>query len=576
MSTVAQETTFEMKPFDQLEYTRPDMEAIEKEFDQWLEKLESATSQDAAEEAIDNINSIRRKFDTMGTLVSIRNSVDTNDEFYEGEQDWFDNNSPTMSGLISKFYQLLLDSPYKNGLTEKYGQHVFNLAACTLRTFKPEIIEDLKKENSLGSQYQKLMASAKVMFEGEERTLSGLTPFELSPDRDMRRRASEAKYGWLAENQDKLEDIYDQLVKLRTGIAKKLGYNSFTELAYDRLNRTDYDAEQVKYYRGQILKHVVPVATKLYKRQQERLGLDSFKYYDEGLKFNSGNAEPKGSPEWIIDNGKQMYSELSAETKEFFDFMTGYNLLDLETKPGKAPGGYCTFLPEYRAPFIFSNFNGTSGDIDVLTHEAGHAFQIYQSRNFELPEYFWPTYEACEIHSMSMEFFAWPWMELFFKEDTGKYKFSHLAGTLLFLPYGAAVDEFQHEVYANPDMTPAERNAMWRKIEQKYLPLKDYDGMEYLEQGGYWQRQMHIYQGPFYYIDYTLAQVCALQFWSRSRDENDNAWSDYLTLCKAGGSKPFLSLVELAGLKSPFAAGSIEEVVAKAEAYLDQVDDTQF
>ncbi|HEY0262462.1 MAG TPA: M3 family metallopeptidase, partial [Chitinophagales bacterium] len=220
---------------------------------------------------------------------------------------------------------------------------------------------------------------------------------------------------------------------------------------------------------------VVPLSTELRKRQAKRLGVHALNYYDVPLNFLSGNPTPKGNPDWILDNGKKMYAELSPETKEFFDFMTEYELLDLVNKKNKQAGGYCTHFSKYKAPFIFSNFNGTSHDVDVLTHEAGHAFQCYQSRNQDIEEYLFPTYEACEIHSMSMEFFAWGWMDKFFQEDEAKYKFQHLASAILFLPYGCAVDEFQHIVYENPEFTPQQRNEAWLEVEKKYRPWMNFE-----------------------------------------------------------------------------------------------------
>ncbi|MDF2535830.1 MAG: oligoendopeptidase, partial [Bacillales bacterium] len=280
-----------------------------------------------------------------------------------------------------------------------------------------------------------------------------------------------------------------------------------------------------------------------------------------------------GTPEWIIENGQKMYEEMSTETGEFFNFMVEHNLLDLVAKKGKQGGGYCTYLPDFKSPFIFSNFNGTSGDIDVLTHEVGHAFQCYSSRGYELPEYGWPTMEACEIHSMSMEFFAWPWMKLFFKEQADKYFFSHLADGLVFLPYGVLVDHFQHIVYEKPELTPEERRAEWSKLEKIYLPERNYDGNAYLESGGAWQRQSHIYEVPFYYIDYTLAQVCAFQFWKKMHENREEAWADYVHLCKQGGSQSFLGLVNEAKLISPFEDGCLASVVIVLEDYLNKIDD---
>ncbi|NRD78682.1 M3 family oligoendopeptidase [Bacillus sp. BRMEA1] len=559
--------------FENYTYVRPDLDEVRRRFDETLERFQQASS--AAEQcnAMDEINQLRNHLDTMFNLVYIRHSIDTNDDFYKQEQDYIDELQPEVEGLVTKYYQALTNSKFRDDLEAKWGIQLFALAEGQLKTFKPEIVPLLQKENRLSTEYTKLIASAKIQFEGEERTLAQMGPFAQSTDREMRKKANEASNGFFAEHESELDRIFDDLVKVRTEIANKLGYENFVELGYYRMMRTDYNAEMVANFRRQIKDSIVPIASKLKERQRKRLRLDQLKYYDEGFIFETGNAAPKGNPEWIIANGQKMYEELSKETGEFFRFMQENNLMDLVAKKGKASGGYCTFIENHKAPFIFSNFNGTSGDIDVLTHEAGHAFQVYLSREFEIPEYFWPTYEACEIHSMSMEFFTWPWMELFFKEDTDKYKYSHLSDALMFLPYGVSVDEFQHWVYENPEATPNDRKLKWREIEKKYLPHKDYDGNEYLENGGYWQRQGHIYNSPFYYIDYTLAQICAFQFWKRSREDREAAWADYVNLCKLGGSLSFTKLVAAANLISPFENGCVESVAGEIEKWLVSIND---
>jgi M3 family oligoendopeptidase len=342
------------------------------------------------------------------------------------------------------------------------------------------------------------------------------------------------------------------------------------------MRRSDYTPEMVANFRKQVREHIVPIASALYARQSKRLGLPKLNIYDEEYKFASGNPKPIGTPEQIVANAAKMYQELSPDTDAFFSRMQSANLMDLVNRDGKATGGYCTYISKFDAPYIFSNFNGTSGDIDVLTHEAGHAFQVWSSRSFPLEEYHWPTADAAEIHSMSMEFFTWPWMHLFFGAQTDKYRFMHLAGAIQFLPYGVAVDEFQHIVYENPDMSPAERNAVWKKLEQTYLPHRDNDGIEHLEAGRFWHKQSHIFNSPFYYIDYTLAQICAFQFWVKDRRDHEAAWTDYVRLCRAGGSLSFLDLVKLAGLKSPFEDGCVQSVVGEIQAYLNSVDDSNF
>ncbi|MEK5425397.1 M3 family oligoendopeptidase [Cytobacillus sp. FSL R7-0680] len=559
--------------FPEYEYKRPQMDKAKVQFDAALLAFKQAKTAEEQIEAMKKINRIRNKLYTMLNLVMIRHSIDTNDEFYQQEQDYTDEIGPEIEGLSTQFYEALVQSKFREELENKWGKQLFALADSELKTFKPVIVPLLQKENKLTSDYNKLIASAKINFDGKELTLAQLDPYIESKDRQLRKEASAAKFQFLADNEHKLDQIYDDLVKIRTEIAHQLGYENFVELGYYRMLRIGYDANMVAKFRKQVEEFIVPIVAKLKERQRVRIDVDSLKYFDEPFNFLSGNPMPKGSSDWIINKGQTMYQELSPETGEFFDFMIDNELMDLLAKKGKESGGYCTFIEDYQAPFIFSNFNGTSGDIDVLTHEAGHAFQVYASKGFEIPEYIWPTHEAAEIHSMSMEFFTWPWMDTFFKEDGDKYRFAHLSSALIFLPYGVAVDEFQHWVYENYQATPAERKAAWRKIEKKYMPYKDYEDNEYLERGGYWQRQGHIYSSPFYYIDYTLAQICAFQFWQKSQENHEEAWNDYLHLCKLGGSQSFIGLVSEANLISPFEDGCVESVVGSIEKWLNQVDD---
>jgi M3 family oligoendopeptidase len=559
--------------FDEYPYERPDLEVVQSRFAGLLERFGNAGSFIEQNGVLEELNRYRWEFETMRELAYVRHTVNTKDEFYEREREYFDEAEPVYKGLLTDYYRSLINSRFRDELEQTWGTQLFRLAELTLSTFKPEVVGDLQTENKLVSEYVKLMASAKIPFNGEELTLSQLTPFTLSTDRETRKKAQDAKYEFLEHNGDRLDELFDQLVKIRTDIARKLGYDTFTDLAYARLSRTDYGPQDVARFRKQVEELIVPVSQRLKERQRQRIGVEKLQYYDNKFSFPSGNAKPKGGEEWILERGRRMYDELSPETGEFFRFMLDNGLLDLASKPGKAGGGYCTSFPKYQAPYIFANFNGTSGDIDVLTHEAGHAFQGYMSRGYLPPEYHFPTMEACEIHSMSMEFLTWPWMELFFEEDTEKYKFNHLSESLLFIPYGVAVDEFQHAIYEKPELTPQERKQLWRSMERKYLPHLDYSENEFLENGGFWQQQGHIYKVPFYYIDYTLAQICAFQFWVKALENRDAAWEDYLRLCKEGGSKPFTELVKTAELISPFGDGCVARVIGTIDGWLGSVDD---
>ena len=559
--------------FNDYKYERIDIDAVKKQFEELIGSFSKADSAEKQCEIMDKVINLRNHIDTMITLVSIRHSINTADDFYDKENDYCDEISPLLYGFITDFYEALVTSKFRKELEDKYGKFLFDQAECSLKTFNEEVIPQLQEENKLSSKYDKLIASAKIPFDGEERTLSQMAPYTQSKNRNIRKDAAKKVAEFCSAHKNDFDEIYDKLVKVRTEIAHKLGFKNYVELAYARLRRLDYNAQDVAGYRKQVLENIVPLHSELRERQAKRLGIDKLKFYDEPIKFNSGNADPHGDPEWILNHGKTMYRELSKETDEFFTFMTENNLLDLLSKKGKNSGGYCTYIPDYKSPFIFANFNGTAHDVDVLTHEAGHAFQVYESRGYEVPEYLWPSYEACEIHSMSMEFLTWPWMGLYFENDEDKYKFIHLSEALLFIPYGVTVDEFQHWVYENPEATPEERRNKWLETEKKYLPTRDYGEIDELKEGIFWFRQGHIFGTPFYYIDYTLAQVCAFQFWIKSRENREKAWEEYLNLCRLGGSKPFFELMKAANLKNPFNEGTIASVIPKIREFLDSIDD---
>ena len=558
--------------FSEFKYERPDLDLFKKEVEAVLEQIGTDKDYDTELNAIHKYYEINERIGQHAVLASIRNSLDTTDPFYEQEQAFFDEKGPELQQYSHIFLEKLLNSKHRKALENELGTLLFEQGELARKTFKPEIIEDLQLENKLSTEYSKLTASAQIEFDGGVYNLSQMAPFVQSKDRDTRHRAQLAVSKFFADNEETFDRIYDDMVKVRTQIAKKLGYENFVQLGYDRFGRTDYNAKDVKNYRDQIFEVVVPFVTKLTERKGLRLGIKDMKSYDLALSFLTGNPRPKGDRAWQVEKARNMYKEMSPETHEFFEFMVSGDLLDLDSKKGKAGGGYCTFIPGYNAPFIFANFNGTAHDVDVLTHEAGHAFQVYQSKDL-LPDYRWPTMEAAEIHSMSMEFLAWPWVHEFFLEDTDKYKFSHLADAISFLPYGVLVDEFQHFVYENPEVTPKERKDMWRTLEKKYLPFKDYDDDAFLERGGFWFRQGHIFGSPFYYIDYTLAQVVAFQFWVKSRENHAKAFQDYLALCRLGGSQSFLNLLKKSNLKNPFVSGTVAKILEPLEAYLNSIDD---
>ena len=560
--------------FSEMTYTRPDPEAVKATLAGLTERLKAARNYQEAREIFLSQQAESRHIHTAATLASVRHSIDTRDEYYDGEEKFWNNFFPELQAVQQEWTKAMLASPFRKEFAQEYGNIMFTNAEMALKTFSPAIIPQLQKENELTQAYEKVLATAQIPFEGGVYTLSQLSPFKTDPDDARRLAAWKAEGQWYKDNQAELDRLYDELVKLRDEMGRKLGYEGYTTLGYYRMGRNCYTKADVEKFRAAVVKYIVPLADSIYREQAGRLGKQyPMNAADNALMFRSGNPRPAGDADAILKQGKKFYEELSPETGVFFNKMLDDQLMDVLSTPGKAGGGYCTSLGDYEMPFIFANFNGTQHDVEVVTHEAGHAFAAYMNRDRIPYSYVWPSMEACEVHSMSMEFFAWPWADGFFGADARKFRYSHLAGALTFIPYGTMVDHFQHIVYEHPELTPAQRHEEWEKLAAIYQPWMRLDGeIPFYGAGEYWQRQMHIYQSPFYYIDYCLAQTVSLQFWAMLQKDRADAWSHYMAYTKQGGSRTFTELLKNAGLTTPFEESCLRGVSEAAKAWLDSYD----
>lgn len=555
--------------FSEMPYERIDKDQMESDFLKLMEEFDQAKSGEEQFEIHKKYYKLKDNVETFYNLAQIRSDIDTKDEYYEEEYNYYDEMIPSFTNLVAKYQKKLYESPYKDYLMDQIGKVAFKNIELVIKSNGDQLIPYMQEENALISKYNRLIAGAEIEFNGEILNLSLLRKFLTDKDREVRRKAHAKRTEFFLSIADQLDDIFDKLVKNRTEQAKVMGYENYVELGYARVNRNSYDKDMVRAFREQVKTSIVPVVAKMQEKRKEALGVEKLTYIDEEVFFQNGNPEPIGTPEEIMAAGKKMYGELSEETKEFFDFMTEHELFDVLGRKTKKAGGYMTSLENYKAPFIFANFNGTSGDVDVMTHECGHAFQGYLTRDYKIKEHKDITMETAEIHSMSMEFFTEPWMNLFFGERTEDYLKMHLDESIIFLPYGCMVDEFQHIVYENPDMTPEERNKTWSDLEKVYRPYLDFEDDQFFGKGKLWQKQQHIYNNPFYYIDYCLASICALQFKVAMDKDYKEAWKNYLSLCKASASGFFVDMIQEVGLKSPFVNGTVEEIMNSIETKLD-------
>jgi M3 family oligoendopeptidase len=554
--------------FSDIAVEAPHFESVRAEYDELEHAIETAAGPEQARQAFFRWDELRRDFATWASLTELRFQQDTNDPQRKADADALNELRPKLTGLDVTVKRKLLTSPLRAQLERELGAYLFDRWEMDVTAFDPAIEQDCVRESTIENNYVELLARASFNFNGERLNLSTISKYGEDPNRDLRRRAFEAKWSFYEEHAQELDSTYDDLVRLRTQMARKLDYRNFIELGYRRMMRTDYGPSHVAGYREEIAREIVPLAQRIVDAQAREIGVDRVMYWDEQIFSTSAPPRPPQAYDEMVSRARDAFRGVDSGIGSFASMMVERDLLDLQSREGKAGGGFCTSFPTHGLPYIFANFNGTTGDVNVLVHEMGHAFQSYSSRSLPVLEYLWPTYEACEVHSMSMEFFSWPQLEHFFGSDAQRYRMQHLKTSILFLPYGAAVDHFQHFVYENPDATPAERNAFWKQLEATYLPWRDYGGIKRLEDGGLWQAQRHIYLMPFYYIDYTLALCCALQFWSKSLDDYSGALRDYTQLCKRGGELPFLELVRSAGLKSPFESGVLHGVAKRAASIM--------
>ena len=560
-----------MKKFSELAYSRPDRAALEASLRACIEHLKAANDFEQAQKAFLDWHEAVLPALTQNTIASIRNTMDMSDAFYDEEIAFYNRAIPELNPLLRDSIGALLESPFRAEFEKTYGAHLFETLKTEYQMLSDEVIAPSVLENELCTAYSKTVARCSVEFMGEKCNFYGLLRHMQSVDRAERKAAFEAWAKLYEEVSPELEAQYKKLVELRCSIAEKLGFKSFIDYIYPARGRYDYTAAEAAEFREAVHKYITPLCAKLAAERAERLGLEKLSWYDESLVYPEGNAVPQGTPEELVEKAGQMYAALSPETKEFFDFMREHELFDLVTRPNKHLGGYMTELPEYKAPFIFSNFNGTSADVDVLTHEAGHAFQgYYASRRIPLFEQTNSTSEINEIHSMTMELFAYPYMDLFFGENADKYRYAHFCDAVMTIPYLVSVDEFQHRVFENPEAGAKEWRAFWKEIEGKYMPWRSYDGNTFLESGGFWMQKQHIFLYPFYYIDYALAQMGAFALYEK-KTRGEDAWGAYLKLCGLGGQYGYFETLERAGIPLPLKEATVKEIAAFAEGQIEKL-----
>lgn len=562
-----------VKKIKDLEYKRVDVAAECAYTDDAIARAKAASSAEELAAIRAEVNKHSEECSTSYALAYIRHSLDVNDKFYSAEIDYYDENLPQLSAKSTALMKALIESPYIDGLGKIINPIIIENMRAQVRVMDDRIIKDCVEENKLVTEYDKLMAELKFPWEGKDLTLEEMRGLAKAADRATRKNALSVIGTTLESVSDKLDELYDKLVKVRTRKAKKMGFTNFVEMGDIAIQHIGYGRKEIAVFRESVLRDVVPTLTRLKAELAKKLGIDSIHLYDNDNYIAGGNIDPVGSAEDLFKAAQSMYDDMHPALGSFFESMCDAEAIDYKARNGKMGGGYAEMLFGFGQPFIFANFNGTMDDVGVLTHELGHAFAFKRAVDNDIDvDLFVGGMETAETHSMGMEAMCNKFNDRFYGERAREATYQQIFDAFNFLPYGVIVDYFQELVYTKPDMTPKERKALWLELESEFRPYIDMTDVPYMNIGGRWQYQHHIYDNPFYYIDYCLSNCLALQFGELAAVDYNDALERYLGFVDKGGTKRIDDLAHEAGLVSPFDKGALKSLCEAVEKHIQNLE----
>jgi oligoendopeptidase F len=432
--------------------------------------------------------------------------------------------------------------------------------------FRPENVPLEKEEAKLGQQYQKRMGALTVPFQGEERTLVQMGRFLEEPERRVREEAWTLSARRRLQEKAGLESLFDQLLDLRSRMARNAGFENYRDYAFRKLGRFDYTPADCEAFHAAVEADVMPLLRQLQAERREQMGLDPLRPWDLSVDpQNRPPLRPFDQTEQLVVGTDRILARLDEELAHDFRLLSANRLLDLANRKGKAPGGYQTTLSEARLPFIFMNAVGMQRDLETLLHEAGHAFHSLAARDEDLYHYQHAPIEFCEVASMSMELLGGEFLDEFYSEpDSVRARRTHLEGVVGTLAWIATVDAFQHWLYTHPGHTGEQRQAAWLDLTRRFGGDTDWSGHEEAR-AFLWHRQLHIFLYPFYYIEYGIAQLGALQVWLNSKADRTGALSQYKRALALGGSRPLPELFQAAGCPFDFSSRTVKPLMKLVE-----------
>ena len=548
--------------FSTLPYQRPDYEAAKAELGALTEQAQSAADYKALKDVIRRKNELMKRVNLQSELAFIRCYLDSSDTFYAAEMQY---NAQTQAELSdAEFSEALLNSPFAGQMDAEFGKEFLLTQRDNMR-LNAAAHDLMAREQQLIGQYQQKKATMRIAFRGEELSEGQLEHYLDDPDRALRREAVAARDAAYAKDRTDFAQLLDELVHLRDGIAKANGFADYLAYANLQKGRRSYGTAELLAFCAEVRHEIVPLYAETCRAQAKRLGLDRLANYDASCTWPDGGAKPIGDGPALLQAAKPMYRQLSADIAELFEAMADNEYIDVTSSPNKISNmGFCTGLPILDFPYIFGNCTGSMHDTTVLTHEMGHAYQVWLCMHGQpLPEYVNMPNDAVEIPSKAMEQFTLPFAELFFDRDADKFRVDHMQYVLRETCAFCAAYEYEAWLYTHVDATTEERIQRHIEIYKAYQPEVDTtESAEALAQGAGLWRDMGLFMFPAYLISYALSDVCALELCRRSEEDFAATWAEYRTLCAAGGSLDYPGLMQLAHLPVAYAAGSAKAAAA--------------
>lgn len=558
-----------MKNIKKIEYKRISYDETKEKLEKIIEELKTIKDFEKFLKIVREIIELQNEIEEMYDYADIQNMRALDDEFYKEEVEYWNGTKPKFDVLFVPFYQVMLDTEFKDKLNDVIPENFFNTISSKIKITSDKVVDLKKRENELKSEYRSLNKIS-IDFDGESLTLPRIAKYFTSNERKVRKKAHDAVNKYYYSQRDKYISILYELVKVRNEIARELGFNDYSEYSLHSLRRFGYDYDDIRVFRGNVIKYFIPLCNSLNEFKRKELGVDRLTYYD--TVFFNDSPKLLYSNEELLEKMENVFFSIDGNLGKLFKDMLDNGYIDFCTRENKVNFSITNYLVCEAVPVVTGNYKENYNDVLTTTHEMGHSYQKYlagieDKKHIVSPLLKYPTFEIAEMFSYALQLIATDYVDpLFSDDDKKKYGFLCIYKLITMMPYICLIDEFQETIYKKVDLKPEDISLIYIELSKKYHLYDGYSGNKNLESGNYYFRQTHVYSDPFYYIDYALSYFGAFAIWSKSRENLDV----FRNVAAVASYYPFKKLIDLYGMPDPFKEKSFEEVSMMLKKVLEK------